>query len=505
MSSQASQQLLLSCLQHVVQQHGAAVAVREPDGATVTYDDFALLASRLRRALDQPAVGSREPIGLLLERSGSAYAAMWAAVSLGRPYVPLNPSYPRSRLADIIKQSGISQVVATTKTATAAQELVGDHHRLVIADDPALAMAERDDEFWQARDGGAVAYILFTSGSTGKPKGVPISYGNLWAFAENMAATIAYRENDVCSQVCELSFDFSVHEIYLALLAGATLCPARTIDLFNPAQYVERNGITVWISVPSLARVVLANGPTIDERLDSVRLSIFNGEALTARLAAAWQQTAANTVVWNTYGPTECTVAVTAQQWHDDPELEEADVVSIGTAFPECRTALGTDDGVVVTENASDGLVGELLLGGPQRFDGYLDATLTSPFIVDGDTTWYRTGDRVRWRQQRLYHLGRLDHQVKIGGHRIELLEVEHQLRECIDRDEIAVIAHPKRHPTELILFVTTPIDAKLSAETSGLPAYMVPKRVLPVPSLPVNAHGKLDRDRLHGLAEEMA
>lgn len=505
MSPQASQQLLLSRLHHIVQQHGDAVAVREPNGDCLTYNDFALLAAQLRMALDQPDIEPGEPIGLLLERSGAAYAAMWAAVSLGRAYVPLNTSYPQSRLAEIMKQAGISQVVATTKTAPTAQKLGINGPHLIIADDPELATTSDADAIWHAANASDVAYMLFTSGSTGKPKGVPISYDNLWAFTENIAATIGYRPGDVCSQVCELSFDFSVHEIYLALLAGATLCPARAIDLFNPAQYVERNAITVWISVPSLARVVLANGPAVNERLASIRLSIFNGEALTGRIAAAWQQAAANTAVWNNYGPTECTVAVTAQLWRDEPDMEEADVVSIGTPFPGCRTAIGADGVVTTTEAASDGLVGELLLAGPQRFDGYLDSTLASPFVVDGDTTWYRTGDRVRWRNQRLYHLGRLDHQVKIGGHRIELLEIEYRLRQCVDQDDMAVIAYPQTQPTELILFVTTPIESKPTAETSGLPAYMVPKRVLTVPSLPVNAHGKLDRQGLHRLAQEMA
>ena len=165
----------------------------------------------------------------------------------------------------------------------------------------------------------------------------------------------------------------------------------------------------------------------------------------------------------------------------------------------------GVEDAVIPVEAATEGLVGELLLGGPQRFPGYLDPSLASPFVMYAQVTWYRTGDRVRWRNGRLYHLGRLDHQVKIGGHRIELLEIEHRLRQSLDREELAVIAHPRRHPTELILFVTESPRCDVTAETSGLPVYMLPKRTLTVPSLPLGAHGKLDRDGLHRLADDMA
>ena len=117
-------------------------------------------------------------------------------------------------------------------------------------------------------------------------------------------------------------------------------------------------------------------------------------------------------------------------------------------------------------------------------------------------TSYYRTGDRVRWRGGRFYHLGRIDHQVKIGGHRIELLEVEHRLRRCLDTDALVVIAHPARHPTELVLFLEREVaPPKLSPETVGLPAYMLPARTIVVKVLPTNDHGKLDRSALEELA----
>lgn len=503
--SSSSQQTLLARMRETIIRRADHVAVQEHDRA-FTYAEFGALIDRLHRALDQAGPINGEPVGLLLDRSALAYAAMWAAIGHGRAYVPLNTGYPHSRLKNIISQAGIGTVVCDANTHELAQALGIDTARLVIVT-PAECSADGaavPQAWWEARTGRDIAYVLFTSGSTGQPKGVPISYDNLRAFIDNMDAAIEYTEEEVCSQVCELSFDFSVHEIYLALLNGCTLCPARRVDLFNPAHYIASRSITVWVAVPSLARVILNNGVPIGDSLQGIRISIFNGEALTASLAAAWRDAAPNAQIWNSYGPTECTVAVTVQPWSGDSELQEADIIAIGMPFPDCETALLHDAHIVPTSAAADGSAGELLLATPQRFPGYTDPHLTSPFVTDDrGTTYYRTGDRVRWRDGRLYYLGRIDYQVKIGGHRIELLEIEHQLRSCLEIESLAVIACPAQRPTELVLFVEgTSAPPVLQPETLGLPAYMLPKRTVVVDALPTNAHGKLDRAALQSLAE---
>ena len=378
--------------------------------------------------------------------------------------------------------------------------IASDNTVVADTDFPADELAGGAIDWGVSDEDQGIAYILFTSGSTGEPKGVPISYDNLASFIENLGAVIDYRPEDVCSQFCELSFDFSVHEIYLSLLNGCTLCPARRIDLFNPAPFVANNRITVWVSVPSLARVVLQHRGADHESLGTLRLSMFNGEALTHQLARDWNRAACGTEIWNTYGPTECTVAVTAQRWEDHPDLSESGVVSIGTAFPDCTAALLVDEEVVPVSPEQNGIVGELLLATPQRFAGYLDPGLPSPFIADSKGLhFYRTGDRVRSRGGRLYYLDRLDLQVKIGGHRIELLEIEHRLRRRLESDALAVIAHPPRRPTELILFLVGDRETpKLTSQELGLPSYMLPQRTFVIDALPLTAHGKLDRHALH-------
>ena len=259
------------------------------------------------------------------------------------------------------------------------------------------------------------------------------------------------------------------------------------------------------MSVPSLARVVLHNGLADQAALATLRVSVFNGEALTTEIASDWNAAARGSEIWNTYGPTECTVAVSAQHWQDVPDLCESGIISIGTAFADCTTALRIGEEIVPVEAQTSALVGELLLSSSQCFNGYLDPDLASPFITDSaQRRYYRTGDRVLQRGTRLFYLERIDHQVKIGGHRIELLEVEHRVRKQLGSHALAVIAHPRAHPTELVLFLASGGEApKLTCEELGLPHYMVPQRTIAIDALPVTTHGKLDRNALHERMED--
>jgi len=496
-----SQKALLARMHEVITRRGDHIAVRE-SGFEYSYSHFGQLIGKLHHALEQAA--DNKPIGLLLDRSALAYAAMWAAISRGSPYIPLNTAYPQSRLRNIIEQAGIGTLICDADTRNLASELgIDDDDLLVATADTTVAADTTEKPWWTANAGGDTAYILFTSGSTGAPKGAPISYANLLAFIDNMGTAIPYTAEDICSQACELSFDFSVEEIYMALLSGCTLCPARSVDLFNPAHFIASRSITVWIAVPSLARVILNNGVPINDSLCSIRLSIFNGETLTAELARAWHKSAPNSEIWNSYGPTECTVTVTTQLWSDDPELEEAGSVAIGIPFADCETALLDNEEIELSSAAPEGSTGELLLATPQRFAGYTDSGLAPPFVTDSEgKTFYKTGDRVLWRAGRLYHLGRIDHQVKIGGHRIELLEIEHRLRDCLETDSLAVIAFPAQRPTELVLFVAGKSSAPpLDSEVLRLPSFMLPQRTVIVDALPLNPHGKLDRPALQKLA----
>lgn len=499
-----SREVLLQRMRAVVTDSADDVAVQEKS-RQLTYTEFAKMVATYRAALQVVDPAGQSPIGLLLDRSAEAYAAMWAAIAEGRAYVPLNPRYPASRLRTIVGAAGVEYIFCGPALQDIGKKLGLAQSRVLVPKFD-TAHVEYDEKVWLARrSNGTFAYILYTSGSTGKPKGVPISYDNLLSFIDNIIETIPYPPNSICSQVCELSFDVSVHEIYQALLSGCTLCPSRQIDLFNPGQFISENRISVWISVPSLARVILANQKNRPYALETIQLSIFNGEPLTVSLARDWQKAIPNAVVWNTYGPTECTVAVTAQPWQDRDDLAELDVVSIGTPLPGCEIAFLDEDKVIHLQSQAPERAGELLLKTAQCFGGYADPAIIRPFTHDANgSEFYKTGDKVLWRNGRLFHLGRLDHQVKVGGHRIELMEVEAQMRRVLETDALAVVTFPRMQPTELVLFVEGQDEVpRLTAETLGLPTYMLPKRSLTIEKLPVTAHGKLDRIALQSLLEE--
>ncbi|MDE0346591.1 MAG: AMP-binding protein, partial [Boseongicola sp.] len=238
-AGRSARKALLQRMRAVVDTHAQRTAIHSP-GESLSYFDFARLVGRLMGALGNPKRTSSGPVGLLLDRSAMAYAAMWAAIALGRPYVPLNAKYPPRRLRSILRQASIDAVVCTQANRDIAIGLGIAPGNVVVAetDMPDKELHGGGTDWNEGDEDQGIAYILFTSGSTGEPKGVPISYDNLGSFINNLESIIRYRPEDVCSQFCDLSFDMSVHEIYLALLNGCALCPARPIDLFNPARLV---------------------------------------------------------------------------------------------------------------------------------------------------------------------------------------------------------------------------------------------------------------------------
>lgn len=501
-----SHSILCDRLHSMVKLYGQKCAVKEHN-RSYTYSDLSCIIESIHQHLADDVSIADSHIGLLLDRGVFAYAAMWASISHGKAYVPLNTSYPLSRLRSIIDQSDITTILCDASTLKLAQNLNLNPQRILNLSSLDLTVATGSEPDWvQTTPSQNPAYILFTSGSTGKPKGVPISYDNLLAFIENVEAIIDYRQDDFCSQICELSFDVSVHEIYLALLNGCTLCPARNIDLFNPAKYIKDRKISIWVSVPSLARVMLNNGIPISDSLNSIRKSIFNGEPLTVGLAELLQQSAPHIDIWNTYGPTECTVAVSAYNYSDKHRATESGIVSIGQLFDPSGAALLQGDSIHSLDSVDNGTTGQLLLSSAQTFSGYLNKNLASPFIAnDHDEKFYCTGDVVMLRDGDLFHLGRTDHQVKIGGHRIELREIEHRFRHFYHSESLAVIAHPASSPIRLVLFVEKHVNTiPHCTEQLGLAPYMMPAMTLTVEKLPTNTHGKLDLAALQLIVDKV-
>jgi acyl-coenzyme A synthetase/AMP-(fatty) acid ligase len=275
--------------------------------------------------------------------------------------------------------------------------------------------------------------------------------------------------------------------------------------------------VTVWFSVPSAGSLIRRRGSLLPDSLPGLRLSLFCGEALPSGLARAWQEAAPRSVLENLYGPTELTVACTAYRW--DPEESPGrcvnGVVPIGRAF-DGLTALVVDGAL---RPVSPGDSGELCVAGPQQFEGYWRAPEADAGrffeAVDGAGVarrFYRTGDRVRELPEGdLAYIGRLDQQVKVLGHRVELGDVEAALRAQEGVWEAVVMLAPPGDlgvADALEAFVTgEDVDGRRLRDRlrERIPAHMVPRSVTVVESMPLNANGKVDRRALSQLHDGSA
>jgi non-ribosomal peptide synthetase component F len=291
--------------------------------------------------------------------------------------------------------------------------------------------------------------------------------------------------------------------MFVAWERGACVCCPSLKQAITPGQFINASRLTVWFSVPSTAVFMRRLGLLKPGKYPDLRLSLFCGEALPAETVKQWAQAAPNSRIENIYGPTELTIACTAYRWDPNRSPLECEngIVPIGQAFQDM-------DALVVDEHlceVSPGLEGELLMSGPQLSLGYWqDAEKTArSFVVPPgkDRVYYRTGDRVRrsHEDQPMIYLGRLDNQVKILGHRVELGEVESLARQISGVDGVVAVAWPVTASgadgIELFLETDT-ADLKEVHDRmkSQLPAYMVPRAIHLLARFPLNANGKYDR-----------
>jgi acyl-coenzyme A synthetase/AMP-(fatty) acid ligase len=293
------------------------------------------------------------------------------------------------------------------------------------------------------------------------------------------------------------------------------VCVPQAIELLAPGRYVERHGLTVWFSVPSVPALMRRKNLLRPGQFPTLRWSLFCGEPLPLATAQEWAAAAPNSIVENLYGPTELTIACLVHRW--SPESHEISVngmVPIGQPLPGLGAILLDEELRLVPEDGT----GELCVTGPQTVPGYWrDVTKTAERFItvtddSGDEArYYRTGDRVRRQPSGDYvFIGRMDHQVKVLGHRVELGEIEAVLLAHPGVTEAVAVAWPIEDGSAqgLIAFVCgADVDAERLREASRamLPDYMVPRAIHVRPSLPLNPNGKIDRKALVAWLEEGA
>jgi amino acid adenylation domain-containing protein len=503
------------------ERHPERTAVREPDGAAVTYRELAALAGRVRDRLAALGVARGDRVGVQLHKSIDSVAAIFGILQCGAAYVPVDPTAPATRNGYIFADCSVKALVIEMSSQA---EVVAEIERLgaraqVIATDGvgggrALSAAlTRLDAALPAAPARAVesdsddlAYILYTSGSTGRPKGVMLSHRNATSFVAWCRETFAPVPGDVFSSHAPFHFDLSILDIYTPLSAGATLALIPEDIGKEPlklAQWIARERITVWYSTPSILSLLVQYGKLEGQDCSSLRWVLFAGEVFPIVHLRALKSLWPWPRYGNLYGPTETNVCT----WYEVPQVvaeERSEPYPIGRVCSHLEALVVDAHGEPVRDREE----GELLIRGPGVTRGYWnlpEQTARAFFTRPDGSRWYRTGDLVAADANGDFRfLGRNDRMVKKRGYRVELGEIEAGLYRHPAVREAAVVAVPDADGGLTVrAHLATRDGGKLSIIelkrfcASLLPVYMIPDRFSFHPELPKTSTDKMDYQRL--------
>lgn len=476
-----------------------AVAVVDA-GRMLSYRMLDAISTQVAFGLRSRGVEPRSLVGVSLARSADAITAIVGVLKAGCAYVPLDPTYPDLRLRSVVADAGLEVVIGDRQPPIASSTFTIEE---LVDSRPAASALPRVTN----RD---LAYVIYTSGSTGSPKGVCVRHGNVLSLFAAARSKFDFRAADVWTLFHSCSFDFSVWEIWGALLHGGTLIvvpleTARASPAFLDLLASER--VTVLNQVPSAFKYLAAEYPAAVADL-KLRYVIFGGEPVDLAAVREWLSVdaAPGPEFVNMYGITETTVHVTHKVL-DSRDLGDPGS-PIGRALPHLEVTLRNESG----EPVRPGEIGEIYVGGAGVAAGYLNQPqLTAErFIPFGPMRQiqYRSGDLARARPDgELEFHGRADRQIKLRGFRIELDEVERTIELYRGVASAAALVTRSRRDEPLIVgfytcFPGTPVSASDLRQhvKERLPPYMVPARITALPSLPRTPSGKVDYRELEAL-----
>jgi amino acid adenylation domain-containing protein len=464
----------------------------------VTYRELDRRANRLAHTLRANGVGAETLVGICLPRTIDMVVSLLAILKAGAAYVPLDPNFPRDRLAFMLEDSGAPVLLTRTNLA----ELFNtDRAKVICLDLEEKTIALQSD---QRLAGGShpenLAYVIYTSGSTGKPKGVQVLQRGVVNFLTSMQREPGLTPGDILLSVTTLSFDIAGLEIYLPLINGARLILVSSATAANGSLLklaLEQSQATIMQATPATWRLLIASGWQGNRQFKI----LCGGEALPTDLVAGLLARCGS--LWNMYGPTETTI------WSTLSQITTQDApITIG--HPIANTQVYVLD--AYQQPVPVGRSGELHIGGDGLARGYLNRPeltaekfIRNPFDAHEDTRLYRTGDLVRFLADgQIEFLGRIDHQVKLRGFRIELGEIETvlSLHNAV-RQAVVVAREDTPGDKRLVAYLTfkgspVPSTSELRAFLhERLPEYMIPALFIPLETFPLTPNGKVDRRAL--------
>lgn len=503
-------------------------AVVDPDGARM-YGELAALASRIARSLGRLGFEPGDRGAILMSESADAVAAVIGVLQADGVYVPLDPEAPARHVAKSVRRAEPSAVFFSAGTEETARELdrlvsgdaapdwirldeapgAGDSvppvlDRTDLADlsgDPPEPTASADDP----------AYLMFTSGSTGTPKGVLVRHRNATHFVDWSRDHFGLSDADRSSGHAPLHFDLSVFDVFATLSSGGQLHPVPPASNTFPnklADFIRQRSLTQWFSVPAALKLMARFDVVEPGDFPSLERVLWCGEVLPTPVLRYWMERVPQATFTNLYGPTETTVA---SSYHTVSEVpaDDQDDVPIGRACPGEELLVLDDD----LEPVDEGELGDLYIGGAGVTAGYWRepekterAFLPAPPSAELGDRVYRTGDLATRDAEGLHHFhGRADRQIKTRGHRVELGEIESALHALPDIEDAAAVAvETDGFEGQRICCAYVPaadegceppdVRRRLS---DVLPSYMLPADWRPMPQLPRNKNGKIDRPRI--------
>lgn len=466
-----------------------------PNQVAVKHNDEILTYEALNRFANQLAIllkDAKTPLILYGHMSPFMIVGMIGSMKAGCGYVPLDTSIPQDRILSIINKIEPQFIFNTTDEQLEIEDIS------FISKDLLTGVKQNEDTVSKIKDSD-IAYTIFTSGSTGEPKGVQISYESLNLFTNWMLELNQVGSNQQWLNQAPFSFDLSVMSIYPCLMTAGTLNLVDKTMINKPKllnEMLEESKINVWVSTPSFMEMCLMLPRLTEAYYSNLKEFFFCGEILANKTAELLLQRFPSAYIYNTYGPTEATVAVTSI-------LVTEEVINQYNPLPVELPQPGTK--LSLTHE------GELIISGKCVSEGYVKDELRSKKVfnkLDGQKSYY-TGDKAQFIDNQWFINGRIDYQIKLNGYRMELEEIEFQLRKLEKiRDAIVVPTYKNNKVTHLNAAVilnhcdevkdvqTLTHDIKTELKPV-LPEYMIPKKIIYMKKLPLTMNGKLDRKKI--------
>ncbi|ETX01973.1 MAG: hypothetical protein ETSY1_05325 [Candidatus Entotheonella factor] len=478
-------------------------------GQTWTYGELNRRANTMAYQLIERGVQVGDIVALCLERNGDLIPSLIGILKAGAAYAPIDPTYPTERLQFIIRDCAATAIVST---ASLAEKLALKPEQVVDVDHHMVAH-ESDDNPRPGVTPDRLAYVIYTSGSTGVPKGVLVSHANVTRLFTATQPWFQFSPRDTWTMFHSFAFDFSVWEIWGALLYGGHVIVVPYAVSRSPAAFyrlLSEHRVTVLNQTPSAFRQLMRE----DERLHgdwplALRTVVFGGEALEFSSLRPWVERHGDRVpkLINMYGITETTVHVTYREVTAEDIREETSSL-VGVPIPDLQLYILD----AAQQPVEQGVVGEIYVGGAGVSQGYLNRPelsaerfIANPFSPGGEGRLYRTGDLGRLRPDgELEYHGRSDRQVQLRGFRVELGEIESRLQQHASVGQAIVITRADDQGVQqLMAYIVPAMGHEVNAAelrhhaTETLPDYMIPQFFVALDDIPLTDNGKLDTEAL--------